>query len=145
MAKQNKKSPAAKTNDKSKIEVIIQSSTCKLRNRKKEDCKQFIKIDQYGELIDILTGFPGGENYFVKPILLYLDEEEIEDSYYIEARERYDLTKHECYIRGLEIIASCFSPGYVGMLREYDFVVTNADSNSYGVRLIFEHTVFNER
>lgn len=96
---------------------------------------QFILSDNYNELIKDLVDFPGGHEYFIKPKFIYIDEIEAEDGYYSVAIEYFGLKPREQYIRGLHIIAHSLSPGFIGLLWRYGFVL---DCIEYSHSTIYE-------
>ena len=144
MVKQFKKSRTTNSTNKSEIENIIKPILNRLINRKDEDRKRFIQIDQYGELIDMLIGLSDGEKYYIRPVTFYADESEleVEENYYKDAVEKYGFESCEKFIRGLEIIARSISPGFVELLRNYGFIMTEAETKESGMKLVFDHIAF---
>lgn len=89
---------------------------------------QFMLSENYDKLIKELVNFPNGHEYYIRPVFIYIDGIEVDDSYYSTAIEYFGLKPQQQFIRGLNIIARSLSPGFVGLLRNYGFVLDSVES-----------------
>jgi hypothetical protein len=132
MSNQKRKIETSKA--KSEVDCLVIKKIC-------GESSQFILSENYPDLIKDIINFPGGHEYFLKPKYIYIDEVEAEDGYYTLAIDYFGLGIRDEYIRGLDIIANSLSPGFVGLLWRYGFVLDSVDFGRPQV-FKFDHIAF---